>query len=112
HIDREIPCTERALYPDAERRAVHPSLASVLDEGTTSPELVDRDILQIFRIGHVLKNTVSISGATVVRPGKFELHEGMKVSDLVREAGGFYKDVYLDRAYLVRTHADLARSIH
>jgi len=48
----------------------------------------------------------------VVRPGTFELHEGMKVSDLVREAGGFYKDVYLDRAYLVRTHADLARSIH
>src|SRR5439155_26744878 len=55
-IDRVIPFTERARYPDADRRAVDLSLSSVLAEGATSPELVDRDILQIFRIGDVLKN--------------------------------------------------------
>jgi polysaccharide biosynthesis/export protein len=111
-IDRVIPFAERAQYPDADRRAIDLALSTVLADGAPSPELVDRDIVQIFRVGDVLKNTISISGATVVRPGTFQLREGMKVSDLVREAGGFYRDVYLDRAYLVRTHADLTRSIH
>ncbi len=111
-IDRMIPFAERAQYPDADRRAIDVRLTTVLAEKAQGPDLVDRDIVQVFRVGDVRKNTVSISGTTVVRPGTFQIREGMKVSDLVREAGGFYPDVYLDRAYLVRTHADLTRSIH
>src|SRR5439155_10087190 len=45
-----------------------------------------------------------------MRPGIYQLRAGMKISDLVSDAGGVKPDAYLDRATLVRTAEDRTRS--
>ncbi len=111
-IDRIIPFAEREKYPGQDRVVMDLPLKEVLADSTKSPGLVDRDIVQVFRVGDVRKNSVSIAGAVVIHPGTYQIRPGMKVSDLLRDAGGLYPDAYLDRAVLVRTSADLVRSIH
>ncbi len=110
-IDRIIPFGEREKHPGQDRVAMDLPLRELLADSTKSPELVDRDIVQIFRVGDVRRNIVAITGGTVIHAGTYEIQPGMKISDLVRAAGGLYPDAYLDRAYLVRTSAALARSI-
>ena len=51
-------------------------------------------------------NQVEIFGH-VRRPGKFELSQGMTLSQLVKRAEGFTnEEIYLDRASILRTHDD------
>jgi protein involved in polysaccharide export with SLBB domain len=111
-VDRIIPFSERDSLTGQDRVALDLPLKDILANPANDPELVDRDIVQVFRIGDVRKNTVAILGEVVEHPGTYQLHRGMKVSDLVSMAGGFTSDAYLDRATLVRTHPDLSRSIH
>ncbi len=63
--------------------------------------LKDGDIIRIPEIPTDYENFVSISGA-VRFPGKYELKEGYRISDILKGAGGIQYDSYLDRAYLVR----------
>ena len=58
----------------------------------------------------VVRTPVTISGTVVMRPGTYQLRDGMKISDLVSDAGGLKPDAYLDRATLVRTAEDRTRS--
>jgi protein involved in polysaccharide export with SLBB domain len=73
--------------------------------------VVDRDIVQVFRVGETRKNVVTIIGPAVMRPGTFQIRPGMKISDLIAEAGGLKPDAYLERGQLVRTSEDRTRSI-
>ena len=111
-IDRVIPFSERDSLRGTDRVALDMPLRSILADSTKDPELLDRDIIQIFRIGDVRKNTVTISGSVIFHPGTFQIKRGMRVSDLVEAAGGFTSDSYMDRAVLVRTAPDLSQSIH
>lgn len=111
-IDRIVPFSERDALAGQDRVALDLSLKEMLADSTNNPELVDRDIVQVFRINDVRKNTVTISGDVLLHAGTFQIRRGMKVSDLVNDAGGLTSDAYLDRATLVRTHADLSKSIH
>ncbi|HZE19699.1 MAG TPA: SLBB domain-containing protein, partial [Candidatus Angelobacter sp.] len=111
-IDRIIPFSERDSLRGMDRVAIDMPLRDLLADSTKDPEILDRDIIQIFRIGDVRKNTVSISGSVIFRPGTYQIKRGMRVSDLVEAAGGFTSDTYVERAFLVRTAPDLSKSIH
>ena len=111
-IDRIVPFADRALVRGRDRIALDMPLGTILADSIQNPEIMDRDIIQIFRIGDVRKNTVSISGSVIRHPGTFQIKPGMHVSDLVQAAGGYTLDTYLDRAVLVRTAPDLSQSIH
>jgi protein involved in polysaccharide export with SLBB domain len=110
-VDRVVPFGQRDSLRGEDRVAVDLPLREILADSTQNPPLVDRDIVQVFRVGETRRNTVSIAGSAVLRPGMYQLRPGMKVSDLVNDAGGLRPDVYLDRATLVRTADDGSRSI-
>ncbi len=67
----------------------------------------DGDVVAFALINEVLSNTVIAAGA-VVRPATYPFKEGMKVSDLIRMAGGFALDASLDRALIQRPLGDPA----
>lgn len=77
-------------------------------QGENGLELLDGDVVIVRKIPEILKNFVEIKGAIYV-PGRYELKEGMKVSDLILEAGGLLDEVYLDEAYLVRWYEDFTK---
>jgi protein involved in polysaccharide export with SLBB domain len=110
-VDRVVPFDQRAALHDEDRIALDIPLRDILADSTANPDVVDRDIVQIFRVGETRKNTVSVAGAAVIRPGTYQLRPGMTISQLVTDAGGLKPDAYLDRATLVRTAEDGTRSI-
>ena len=110
-VDRVVPFDQRAAMRDEDRVALDIPLRDILADSTRNPDVVDRDIVQIFRVGETRKNTVSIEGTAVIRPGTYQLRPGMTISQLVSDAGGLKADAYLDRASLVRTAEDGTRSI-
>ncbi len=63
--------------------------------------LIDGDVVNVTTIPGGIENFVTISG-TVRFPGKYELKEGSRITDIIKEAGGIRTDAYLDRAYLKR----------
>ena len=110
-IDRVVPFAQRDSLQGQDRIALDIPLKPILADSTQNPELHDRDIVQIFRVGDVRKNTVEITGNPVIHPGVFQWHPGMHISDLIHDAGGFDPDVYMDRAQIFRTNADLTRTM-
>jgi protein involved in polysaccharide export with SLBB domain len=55
-----------------------------------------------------LDNTVSIEGA-VKRPGLLSFEEGMKISDVIEQAGGVLEEFFGDRVVVLRTYDDMKR---
>lgn len=54
-------------------------------------------------------NRVIIEGA-VLRPGAFELKEGMSLKDLIDKAGGLRGDAYMQRGLITRFKEDMTRT--
>lgn len=73
--------------------------------GTTIPKSGDTYI--IGKILNRFANRISIAGA-VYRPGEYELHEGMTLSQLINQADGLREDAFTSRATLHRLKADLS----
>lgn len=72
----------------------------VLNSNSNYP-LIDGDIINVTTIPGGIENYINING--LVRfPGKYELKEGFRVTDIIKIAGGIRTDAYLDRAYLKR----------
>jgi protein involved in polysaccharide export with SLBB domain len=110
-IDRIVPFAERDSLAGQDRVALDVPLRAILADSARNPELHDRDIVQVFRIGDTRRNTVEITGNPVIRPGVFQWRTGMHVSDLIRDAGGFDPDIYMDRAQIFRTNPDGGRTM-
>jgi len=110
-VDRIVPFGQRDSLTGQDRIALDVPLRAILGDSTNNPAVLDRDIVQIFRIGDVRKNTVALTGAVVLHPGLFQWHPGMHMADLLTQAGGLTKDAYLDRAQVFRTNPDLSRSM-
>lgn len=68
-------------------------------------ELKDGDIVTVSSIPGAINNFVNISG-TVRYPGRYELQEGYRISDVVKIAGGIKLETYLDRGYIKRKMDD------
>ncbi len=64
-------------------------------------ELMDGDEVKIPTIPGGIENYVSISG-TIRYPGKYELKDAYRISDVIKSAGGIRLETYVDRAYIKR----------
>ena len=60
------------------------------------------------QLDFIKENKVSIGGQ-ISRPGDYDLWEGLYLSDLIAIAGGLTEDAFLERAYVIRTLADLTK---
>jgi protein involved in polysaccharide export with SLBB domain len=61
----------------------------------------DGDIVKIFPVVDLDKNAVYLSG-NVLRPGKYELHENMRVTDLINDYEQLLPETYFDYAIIRR----------
>ena len=78
-----------------------PALDSPLEPG---------DALTIYSAGEINEiPTVSVAGK-VRKPGAYPLTDGMRVRDLIYEAGGLKREAYLARAQLARTISNGSRA--
>jgi protein involved in polysaccharide export with SLBB domain len=64
------------------------------------------DVYRVSKILNRFENRIVIKGA-VFRPDTYSYYEGMRVSDLIRQAEGLKEDAYLKRARIVRLKSDL-----
>jgi len=72
--------------------------------------LQDGDLLLISAIAPIRHNFVTVFG-NIQRPGDYELKPGMKLKELLKEAGGILPGTYLERAELSRFRDDKTREI-
>jgi protein involved in polysaccharide export with SLBB domain len=110
-IDRVVSFADRDSLAGQDRVVVDVPLRSVLADAGRDSEVRDRDILQIYRIGDTRKNTVEITGKSVIHPGVFQWRPGMHIADLLKDAGGLDADAYTDRAQIFRTNKDGGRTM-
>ncbi len=75
--------------------------AGELGKGAPPFEIADGDIVRVLPIVLSDVNAVTLKG-NVVRPGKYELKEGMTVGDLFPDERAFLPDTYFDYALLSR----------
>lgn len=110
-VDRVVPFAQRDSLAGQDRIVMDVPLREMLADSTVDRDVEDRDIVQIFRVGDLRRNTLDITGAVVLRPGVYQWRPGMRISDLVAEAGGLQPDAYLERAQIFSTSPDLVRSM-
>ena len=110
-IDRVVPFAARDSLAGQDRIVVDVPLRSVLADEGRRDLIHDRDILQVYRIGDTRKNSVAITGRSVIRPGVYQWRPEMRMTDLVKEAGGLDPDAYMDRAQIFRTSRDGTRTM-
>jgi protein involved in polysaccharide export with SLBB domain len=106
----------RTSEPDRATRFVSVDLGAAISDHLASPTnmlLYPRDELMVYREDEVRDvATVRVVGE-VRKPGLYELSPGMKVSDLVYEAGGLKEEAYQRVAELARTEVvDGAKTRH
>ncbi|MBF4470261.1 SLBB domain-containing protein [Flavobacterium sp. HJJ] len=68
------------------------------------------DVFRISKILNRFENRIIINGA-VFRPDTYSFYQGMRVSDLIRQAEGLKEDAYLKRARIIRLKEDLTTEI-
>jgi polysaccharide export outer membrane protein len=109
-IERVIPFDQRAPMSQEDRKMMDVKLGQGgrPGEGVT---LVNGDVVRVFPVGDILKNTVEVVGTAVRKPGTYEHHHGMTVADLVDAAGGLLGDAYTGRAHVVRTREDKSQEL-
>jgi protein involved in polysaccharide export with SLBB domain len=68
------------------------------------------DVFRISKILNRFENRIKIDGA-VFRPNVYSFYEGMRISDLIKQADGLKEDAYTRRATIVRTKSDLTTEV-
>ena len=69
--------------------------------------LQDGDRIQIFSVLDLRLNVVELQGA-VTRPGRYELGDAMRLSELIIKADSLLGDAYMDRVHVTRIKPDLS----
>ena len=110
-ITRVVPPALRDSLRGQDRLALDVSLAAAAQGRGGDVPLCDADELVAYPIGKERQNTVTISGASVLKPGVYEYRPGLRLHDLVEQAGGLKPEAYLDRAQVTRTGPDRTRSV-
>ncbi|MDI6784420.1 MAG: SLBB domain-containing protein, partial [bacterium] len=92
----------RLIEPDLHPVGIQFNLGKLLAGDTSQNLLLQKwDRVQLFPWSARLKKSVRISGL-VHQPGEYSLSDGMRVKDLVLNAGGFTKNAYLRHAEVTR----------
>ena len=73
-------------------------------------DLFDGDLIEFFYIKDEIKGFVAISGA-VERPGRYQVAEGLSLSELIAKSDGFLGDAFRDKIEIIRTNLDGTESI-
>jgi len=107
-IDRITPFEDR-LSTGQERLYVDVDLRSIIDT-EKDLEIKDGDKIQIFSILDSRNNIVTLEGA-VKRPGNYDLGDSLKISQLIKKAGGLNGDAYLSKVDILRLNPDLTDEI-
>lgn len=68
------------------------------------------DVYRVSKILNRFENRIIIEGA-VFRPDTYSFYEGMRISDLIRQAEGLKEDAYKKRAVIVRLKSDLTTEV-
>ena len=102
------------ILPPGERRAgrsrtvLTVNLAQLLSDSAVRVPMLDGDSVTVFSVTELRRNAVTIEGS-VWQPGTYSLEPGMRLSDLVRAAGGLRPETYAGRAQVVRLRPDSTR---
>jgi protein involved in polysaccharide export with SLBB domain len=100
-----IKSHERRVVSDLEFTAIEDLKSSELNI-----QMEDGDLVKIFPIPDLKYNYVSVYG-NILRPGDYEFHSGMRVSQLLEKAGGILMGTYTQRAEISRLKNDRTREI-
>ena len=85
------------------------NIEEVLKSNDSFP-LQDGDRIQIFSVLDLRQNTVDLQGA-VTRPGRYDLGDSLKLSELIQKADGLLGDAYLKRVDIIRTKSDFKEEL-
>jgi protein involved in polysaccharide export with SLBB domain len=96
--------------PDLRPIAISFDLVAVLDGKAEALELKPFDVIRVYGRYTVDPPKVTIAGE-VLRPGVYPLAAGMRVSDLIRLAGGFKRSAYREDALLASYQIQDGRSV-
>lgn len=110
-ITRVMPPSMRDSLPGQDRLALDVSLAAAARGREGDVPLFDADELTAFSIGHERRNTVTVLGNGVLKPGVFEYRPNLSLRGVVALAGGLKPEAFLGRAQVTRTAADRSRSV-
>jgi polysaccharide biosynthesis/export protein len=110
-INRVMPPALRDSLPGQDRLALDVSLAAAAEGRGGDAPLCDADELVAYSIGQERRNTVTIAGASVLKPGVYEYRPGLRLRELVGLAGGLKPEAFLGRAQVTRTAGDRTRSV-
>ena len=72
--------------------------------------LQDGDRIQIFSVLDLRLNVVELQGA-VTRPGRYELGDVLRLSELIIKADNLLGDAYMDRAHVTRIKPDFSEQL-
>lgn len=92
-------------------RYIDINLGDILSDPAKDFALTDADRLNIFPNFLLREPKVEITGSGVRNPGTYQYTTGMKIKDLIDEAGGLRADAYLSKAELVRTEKDFTKTL-
>lgn len=107
-INRIVPSFERDAL-NADRIIIDISIDDITPSNE-SFKLIDGDEVEFFKISDIVQKTVNISGE-VLRPGAYELDKKMRISSLIKKAGGLTKFAYKKRADVFRSDVDLIETL-
>ena len=85
-------------------------VADIQESQYSSYVPLNGDEYRVSKILNRFENRIIINGA-VFRPNTYSFYEGMRVSDLIKQAEGLKEDAYLKRARIVRLKEDLTKEI-
>ncbi|KVV13951.1 SLBB domain-containing protein [Flavobacterium sp. TAB 87] len=68
------------------------------------------DVFRVSKILNRFENRITIEGA-VFRPNIYSFYEGMRISDLIKQAEGLKEDAYSKRVRIIRLKSDLTTEI-
>ena len=108
-IKRIISPEERSGYVGT-RTVIDIDLRDILSQKKKF-ELFDGDMVQFYGLDDKTIDVVKIKGSAVVRPGSYQLDDGMTVYDLIIKADSLKGDAFLDRAEIIRTNNDRTESL-
>jgi protein involved in polysaccharide export with SLBB domain len=96
--------------PELRPRAIKFDITNVLESKDQAPELRPFDLIRVYGRYAVDPPKVTIAGE-VLRPGTYPLNSTMRVSDLIRLAGGFSRSAYRENALLASYQVQNGESV-
>jgi polysaccharide biosynthesis/export protein len=105
-IDRLTPARDRTR-PGSDRAVVDVSATETGEFPGLG--LVDGDQIRVLKVADRVRNRVVVRG-NVFTPGSVGLAAGMRLSDVIRKAGGLKPDTYLGQVLITRLNSDSTRT--